>query len=99
MTVLWLKIGQLAYMESIKGFRPLLLLDDIFSELDSHHDELVFDLISQQQTIIATTDLHPRFKQDNINIKAVVATSAFNTLGVCVTQIPRLTACAVSIAS
>lgn len=68
MTVLWLKIGQLAYIESIRGHRPVLLLDDIFSELDNHHDELVFDLIGQQQTIIATTDMHARLDQDTITI-------------------------------
>lgn len=71
MAILWLKIAQLAYLEEKRNQRPILLLDDIFSELDSHHDELVFDLIGQQQTIIATTDLHPRFDESSMDIMQI----------------------------
>lgn len=38
--------------------RPLLLLDDIFSEFDHEHRKLVLEVIPSQQTIITTTDLH-----------------------------------------
>ena len=36
--------------------RPLLLLDDVFSELDPEHRREVFKLLDKQQTIITTAD-------------------------------------------
>jgi DNA replication and repair protein RecF len=58
MGVLWLKLGELAYMESVSEQRPVLLLDDIFSELDHAHRDLVVELIRQQQTILTAADEH-----------------------------------------
>lgn len=55
LVVLQLKMLQLTYMENALGFRPLLLLDDIFSELDAGHIELVMSMIGKQQTIVTTT--------------------------------------------
>lgn len=54
--VLDLKFSEVVYIESILGERPVLLLDDIFSELDSSHRQHVIDLAFQQQTIIASVD-------------------------------------------
>ncbi len=56
MAVLWLKQAQLTVMEQVLGYRPLLLLDDILSELDHHHMAEVVSLASMQQTILTTTD-------------------------------------------
>lgn len=56
LTVLWLKLSELAYIEKETGERPILLLDDIFSELDEEHRELVVDLIGKQQTILTSAD-------------------------------------------
>lgn len=56
LAVLSLKLCELDYIEKITGERPILLLDDIFSELDSEHRELVIKAIPRQQTIITTTD-------------------------------------------
>lgn len=39
-------------------FRPTLLLDDIFSELDHEHRDVVIELAKKQQTIITTADKH-----------------------------------------
>lgn len=55
LVVLQLKLLQMQYMEKFLGFRPLLLLDDIFSELDEGHINLVLEQIGNQQTIITTT--------------------------------------------
>lgn len=56
LAVLQLKIIELAFMKSIKdGQKPLLLLDDIFSELDQGHIDLVLDMAIHQQTVITTT--------------------------------------------
>lgn len=56
MGVLWLKLQQLAYLKETLGEPPLLLLDDIFSELDEAHDELVKQTLATQQTIITATN-------------------------------------------
>jgi len=55
--VLWLKLAELEFISQQTDQRPILLLDDIFSELDQEHRELVLDVIGKQQTIITTTDL------------------------------------------
>jgi len=56
LAVLWLKLAELSYIQNEVGERPILLLDDIFSELDSVHRSLVFDLIGKQQTIITSAE-------------------------------------------
>lgn len=56
--ILWLKLAELAYIEHISGDEPVLLLDDIFSELDHEHRRIIFDVIGNQQTIMTTTDMH-----------------------------------------
>lgn len=49
-------------------FRPTLLLDDIFSELDHEHRDVVMELAKKQQTIITTADEHfvEDFEKSNI---------------------------------
>lgn len=64
LAVLQLKLFQLLYIETVLQKKPLLLLDDIFSELDSRHMGLVLSMIDRQQTIMTTThkeflDMHP----------------------------------------
>ena len=58
MGVLWLKLAELSYIEEMSGEKPTLLLDDIFSELDHEHREIVFGISKNQQTIITTADEH-----------------------------------------
>jgi len=54
--VLWLKLMSMEYVEHKLGVRPVLLLDDIFSELDSAHRKLVWGVVGRQQTIVTTAD-------------------------------------------
>lgn len=58
MTILWVKLAEITFLESKTGSRPTLLLDDIFSELDHTHRDLVNDLAAKQQTIITTAEEH-----------------------------------------
>ena len=53
MAVLWLKLAELSFI----GNSPTLLLDDIFSELDISHREIVMKIANSQQTIITTAEL------------------------------------------
>lgn len=57
LAVLHLKLAELEFISERTNDRPLLLLDDIFSELDADNRERVLKLLSQQQTIITATDL------------------------------------------
>ncbi|OGY17774.1 MAG: hypothetical protein A2900_00165 [Candidatus Chisholmbacteria bacterium RIFCSPLOWO2_01_FULL_50_28] len=58
LAVLWLKLAELSYVSQTIGERPVLLLDDILSELDHDHRALVLRILPHQQTIMTTTDLH-----------------------------------------
>jgi DNA replication and repair protein RecF len=52
----WLKINELKYLEDFFRKKPILLLDDIFSELDHNNQKLIFNLISNYQTVITSTE-------------------------------------------
>ena len=55
--VLSLKVAELEFLGHEKEKKPLLLLDDIFSELDKNRRLHLVKIIGGQQTIITTTDL------------------------------------------
>lgn len=60
LTILQLKLLELNYIEQKIGERPVLLLDDIFSELDEEHINLVLDMTLLRQgyggqAIVTTT--------------------------------------------
>lgn len=55
--VLDLKIAETSFIEEKLGQRPILLLDDIFSELDMRHKKHVVEISKLQQTIIASVEL------------------------------------------
>lgn len=56
LTILWLKINEILYHEQTVKKQPILLFDDIFSELDSKNKKLVLSLVEKYQTIATTTD-------------------------------------------
>lgn len=68
-----LKLSLLEYMAEKTGKRPILLLDDVFSELDADHRKYVVEIVSKQQTIIATVELEniPQEFLDSSNILQV----------------------------
>jgi len=43
-----LKLAQYAYLAKNKGFKPLLLLDDIFDKLDDHRVQKLMQMVSHQ---------------------------------------------------
>ncbi len=57
LAVLWLKLGELKFIKEKTEEPPVLLLDDIFSELDVNRRKLVLDVVGEQQTIITTADI------------------------------------------
>ncbi|KKP86399.1 MAG: replication and repair protein RecF protein [Candidatus Roizmanbacteria bacterium GW2011_GWA2_35_8] len=55
LAIFWLKINELKYHEE-KRKNPILLLDDIFSELDVDNKKIVLNLIKKYQTVATTTE-------------------------------------------
>ncbi|MFC1625754.1 DNA replication/repair protein RecF [Patescibacteria group bacterium] len=58
MAILWLKLAELSFIEEKTNERPTLLLDDILSELDDEHRDIVMSVVKNRQTIITTADPH-----------------------------------------
>jgi DNA replication and repair protein RecF len=56
LAVLFLKLGNLKYIEEKLKIKPILLLDDIFSELDLVHREEVVKMTEGRQTIITSAE-------------------------------------------
>lgn len=55
LTILQTKLLEIEYIKKESGTNPVLLLDDIFSELDSENIDKIYGFIKDQQTIITTT--------------------------------------------
>ncbi len=73
LAILWLKLAEVSFIEEKTGDRPTLLLDDIFSELDENHRELVLNIIGRQQTMITTAeeDVVAMLKRENPDIAVI----------------------------
>lgn len=56
LAVLAVRLAQINFFESVYHHRPLLLLDDIFSELDSEHRQLVTNVCHRYQTFFTAAD-------------------------------------------
>lgn len=54
--VLNLKLAELQFIKEKTGFLPILLLDDVFSELDQEHRDYVISATSGQQTILSAVE-------------------------------------------
>ncbi len=54
--LLALKVFELGLLENVRGQKPLLLLDDVFSELDGKRRHALTDYLQKYQTFITTTD-------------------------------------------
>ncbi len=51
-----LKLCEISFIENENGERPVLLLDDIFSELDEKHRSSINNIVDKQQTIITSAE-------------------------------------------
>jgi len=65
-----IKLAEAQYLSDVRGENPLILLDDVFSELDPVRRELVWDLISNyEQSLITTSDMDNIPKDGISNMK------------------------------
>lgn len=53
-----LKLSEVSFFEATTKTRPVLLLDDVFSELDTSHKQAIINLIPLQQTILTTIEVN-----------------------------------------
>ena len=75
--MLAIKLACLEIAEKKAGESPILLLDDVFSELDKHRREKLMEIVSKKQVFITCTDLEgiSHFKNasyyyvENANVK------------------------------
>jgi DNA replication and repair protein RecF len=54
--VFWLKLNEIHFFETFFKQKPVLLLDDVFSELDTKNKKVILDLVKEYQTVITTTE-------------------------------------------
>ena len=68
MAVLAMKMGEIYFMEEKTKRRAILLLDDIFSELDEEHKQEVLRVMAGRQVVVTTADEGdlPMFKKAKI---------------------------------
>ena len=58
--IIGMKLAQFDYMKDIKGYKPVLLFDDIFDKLDHLRVEQLMKLVSQHSFgQVFITDTHP----------------------------------------
>lgn len=70
-TLLALKIIELQIIQEVREEAPLLLLDDVFSELDGRRRHALTDYLSSYQTFITTTDADLALKHFNKNSNVI----------------------------
>ena len=56
LAILWLKLSEIQYCIEQTNLKPILLLDDIFSEFDTHNKKAVLGLVENYQTVATTTE-------------------------------------------
>jgi DNA replication and repair protein RecF len=60
--ILSLKMAEIDLIEKVKGELPVMLLDDVFSELDHDRQERLMTFIKNQQVIMTTTGVDLEFR-------------------------------------
>lgn len=73
LAVLWLKINELRYLAKTTNQQPLLLMDDIFSELDLENSRRILQVAKDYQTVVTTAhqDILPILKQQTKDLKII----------------------------
>ena len=77
--LLALKMAEMSILGSEKGETPILLLDDVFAELDRHHSEALIDFIGDAQVLVTATDAEyiPKSFRDNALIIDLVSAKVY----------------------
>jgi len=70
-TILALKIIELMIIENERAIKPIILFDDVYSELDGKRRHKLSDFIANYQTFITTTDAELLQKQFTENYNTI----------------------------
>lgn len=70
--LLTLKLSNFEILKEVKNTNPILLLDDIMSELDNSRVKYLFEYIKDYQSIITTTDERQLKDFNNIKISKIL---------------------------
>lgn len=73
-----LKLAQLDLMEEETGESPVLLLDDVFSELDPARQKKLIERLSRCQTIITATHIDPTIEDAFVGATRFIVTKSDN---------------------
>lgn len=65
------KIAELKLFEAVTGEKPILLLDDVFSELDSSRQMRLLTFTKNTQTVITTTEIPAELSAADVKIYTV----------------------------
>ncbi|MFH1827216.1 MAG: DNA replication and repair protein RecF [bacterium] len=57
LSILWLKFNEINLYEKHYKIKPILLFDDVFSELDTKNKKLVIHLLKKYQAVVTTTEV------------------------------------------
>ena len=57
LSILWLKFNEIKLFEKNFNIKPILLFDDVFSELDIKNKKLVINLLKKYQAVATTTEI------------------------------------------
>lgn len=68
LAVLAVRLAQIDYLEKTYNDTPVLLLDDIFSELDEDHQKLVVSVCRKYQTIFTSSEKNTADIMGNCNV-------------------------------
>ena len=52
--IIWLKLLEIKFVEKYRNKKPILLLDDLISELDEKHKNMIIGSIGWYQTFISS---------------------------------------------
>ncbi len=63
------KILEVHMQQDVYGSPPLILLDDVFSELDTTRERALMELLAGHQTVITATDVRSELKKANKTIE------------------------------
>ena len=64
-----MKLAELEIIKNRTGEYPILLLDDVFSELDKSRREKLLNFTSKTQTILTCTDFNEKINAKIFQIK------------------------------
>ena len=56
MVIMWLKLNEVKFYEEKFQKKPIILLDDVFSEFDTPNKKLILSLVKKYQSVVTTTE-------------------------------------------